>query len=143
MKRKKIFVWLGAFALLPVILSSFAYISVRKMVASEGYDTDEAAWNYIFRDGEVRIRLKETSTIKSYEADTECFTSGHEVGFKAGYGVFSSKLVYETHTGEERTIEFRTDKFNNWNRVLYIENLDGTFDRFDNGVKEDFEYQGP
>ena len=143
MRRKKLFIGSGIVALLIVLFASFIYISVRKIVASEGYDTNEAAWNYIFRDGEVRVRLLDGSTILSYKADRESFTSGNEIGFKSGYGVFSSKLVYQTQKGEERTIKFRTDKFNNWNKVLYVEKSDGGFDRFDNGVKEGFVYHEP
>ncbi len=143
MKKKKTFWFLGSLILVPITLLLLVFFSVRMMVASEGYDTNEAAWNFLFRNGEIRIRLQDGSTIKSYTAENTSSISKNEAWFKAGYGIFSSELKYVTPNGEEKTIKFVTDKLNNWNRVLYIEQKDGSFDRFDNGVKQKSLYQGP
>jgi hypothetical protein len=50
------------------------------------------------------------------------------------YGVFSSTLEYRNFDGRLIVLNFNTSKLNNWNRVLYLENKDGRFSRYDNGI---------
>jgi len=112
---------------------------VRKSVASEGYDTYEAAWNYLVRSGEIRFRLLSGSEIKSLSSDGTDgrVVSSTEAYFKAGHGNFNTLLKYDDRSGTLITKELITSKFNNWNRVLYVENQDGSFSRYDNGVLEE------
>ena len=124
------------FAMLVSVLFWSVLRWARGSVASEGYDTDEAAWNYILRSGEIRFRLLEGSTIQSLSSDAKKgrVESPTEAYSKLGYGVFSSTLEYSNSDGKLITREFITSKLNNWNRVLYLEDKDGSFSRYDNGV---------
>ncbi|MFT5633256.1 MAG: hypothetical protein ACI9SQ_000969 [Rubritalea sp.] len=59
------------------------------------------------------------------------------------YGVFSSTLVYRNFDGRLIVLNFNISKLNNWNRVLYLENKDGRFSRYDNGVIEEADSDNP
>ncbi len=125
-------------AILSGVIFWFTFKVARKSVADEGYDTDEAAWNYLVRSGEIRFRLLEGSEIESFssEGTSGRIKSSTEAFSKLGYGNFRSKLEYKNRDGQLITKEFITSKLNNWNRVLYIENQDGNFTQYDNGVLE-------
>jgi hypothetical protein len=58
----------------------------------------------------------------------------HEAYVRLGYGAFLTHLKFIDNNHAAQSITIRTDKFNNWNRVLYIQDDSGDFTRIDNGV---------
>ena len=139
MKLRKL-IKLGVILALLISVSFWLVLRwARGSVASEGYDTEEAARNYFVRSGEIRFRLQEGATIQSLSSDGKKgkVESPTEAFSKLGYGVFSSTLEYRNPDGKIITLKFNTSKFNNWNRVLYLENKDGSFSRYDNGVLQE------
>jgi len=134
--------WISVILVISVLFGSafwFALKIARQSVASEGYDTDEAAWNYLIRSGEIRFRLLDGSIIESlsFDGTKGRIKSSTETYAKLGYGNFQSTLQFKDRKGKTITLQFITSKFNNWNRVLYTENQDGSFSRYDNGVLEE------
>ena len=135
--------WLIATLFTVFLCSAAAFVAAlnwaRGEVAGEGYDTPEAAWNYLVRSGEIRFRLLEGSRIESLVQHDKngTITNTNEGFIRAGHGKFISTLTYRDNADQKKTLTFRTAKFNDWNRVLYVEEEDGTFSRYDNGVRDD------
>ncbi|QQL44085.1 hypothetical protein [Sulfuriroseicoccus oceanibius] len=125
-----------------VIVASAAFLvfrTVRQSVASEGYDTNEAAWNYLIRRGEIRFQLADGCVIKGIQTGNTQGTiaNSNEAYLRLGYGAFTTTIEYADASGAPQLITIRTDKFNNWNRVLYVQDNHGNFTRIDNGVVQD------
>ena len=102
------------------------------------------------RTGEIRYKFREDTTIKSvefcesgYTFEKKDITKSNEFFIEVGYGVFDSRITYLNREKELKTVTFKTDKFNNWHKVLYFEKDDGSFTRFDNGIERSIEYEGP
>ena len=139
MKTAKSLIRIAAI-LLSLLLAAvfFVFTSISGSVRSE-YDTAEAGWNWLFRNGEIRFQLQGNSKIEKLNEGTNDGTivSPTEGYFALGYGRFSTYLTYRKENGEKRELRVSTDKFNSWNRVLYYEEKDGSFSRYDNGIKTD------
>lgn len=109
---------------------------IRDSVASEGYDTNEAAWNYLVRNGEIRFRLAGGNKITAIKSSgvKGVIHEDDEASISLGYGIFFTELEYVDSLGGVKLFSIETSKLNNWNRVLYVQDDLGGFIRFDNGV---------
>ena len=136
MKHSRFIIVFLSAAFIAGILVFTALQWARKSVASEGYDTEEAGWNYILRSGEIRFRLQAGSEIWFLSSGNEAgiVASPTEAYVKLSYGKFISSLGYRDRGGQAKKLKFHTAKFNDWNRMLYREDEDGNFSRYDNGV---------
>jgi len=139
MKSTRFLIWTFALTIFLIFIAFGVFQAARKSVASEGYDTNEAAWNYLVRRGEVRFRLPDASRITSIDADgrSGSITNSNEAYVPLGYGAFTMNLTYIDKNGVSHSLEVQTQKFNHWNRVLYVQDENGIFTRIDNGVPQD------
>ena len=115
-----------------VLTFSIAWITV----SSEGYKTTGAAWNYLIRRGEIRFQFKDGyqfTEISSMDK-TGVIDKSNEGYVRLGYGVFTTDVKYTDRDGLSRSLSVTTNKFNDWNRVLYTQDTNGELRRHDNGV---------
>ena len=139
MKLRRYALWGIALIAIGVLGVVLLFRSVRESVASEGYDTDEAAWNYLIRRGEIRFRLQEGTRITAIASmdKTGVIEEPNEGYVRLGYGKFFTDVEYLDSKGQSRSLKMHTAKFNNWNRVLYVQDASGGFTRYDNGVPQE------
>ena len=139
MKVGRYAVWCASLVAIGALGAVFLFRSVRVSVASEGYDTDEAAWNYLIRRGEIRFRLLDGSKITAISSMDKpgVIDEPNEAYVRLGYGKFFTDLEYLDANGESLSLKMHTAKFNNWNRVLYVQDDSGGFTRYDNGVVQE------
>lgn len=135
MKRPRII--FGIVSLTALGLFIAILFAIKADLAHEGFGNWVGVRNYLLRDGQIKVVLQGDKTVTgvtcSDSEDTDI--DGSTAIVKVGYTWCSTEVTYLDSTNEPKTVTFDTQKLNNWNRVSYIEQEDGTFLRFDNGIE--------
>ena len=124
--------------LLPVVLLTIS-------LGQEGYPTLAASRNYVFRDGQIQVKLPEGCEITEMRYGDDAVDSitveGNTGVIRVGYTMADLAIFYE-HEGKSRRITMgEVRKMNNWNRLRFLgywgDDNEISFRIKENGVSRD------
>jgi hypothetical protein len=124
-----------------LLLGAVLFIFCIKIsLTKEGYGTWEAVRNNLFRDGQIAIIISPDSTISntSSNCSKDVTWQKNVAVVRVGY-VWEAKisLEYRTSDGQTRHLVIKTDKPNNWHRVLFVQDQSGKFRKLTNGIEQE------
>ena len=124
----------AALAILCVLLLG-ALFYIKREREAEGYRSWEAVRNYIIRDGQISVVLRDGAEIVDVSGEGEISWDGNKATMKYGYGLPSMSVTCQGADGQQWHIRFDTKKLNSWDRVEYRQQPSGVFRRFHNGTE--------